>query len=325
MHKTYRSTILLALLAGLAFTVAPAAANPRKITKPRAATIADIERLEKKIEDQQRTIDKLLKLHQLFMQALSGTLDGVAMTTPPPAQQTPPPAPVSEKAPVEKVPAMIDKKPVEKPLPRASLENGHKQVPAERRVRKEPVGTGTIVGKVGGVADAIVYIEDIVQPVKAAAAMRQEGKQFVPQVLVVTKGTTVSFPNRDAIFHNVFSPSPDNSFDLGSYKQGESRSVTMNRPGVVTVYCNMHPQMVGHVLVVPNGKYVRAGKDGFFRLTDVPVGPHRVVAWAPNAKPTVVPATVEAEQVVTIELTLKKRGTAAHVKKDGLPYGSYEK
>jgi plastocyanin len=304
MTKSYRSTILLALLAGFAFTVAPAAANPRKITKPREATMADIERLEKKIEDQQRTIDKLLKLHQLFMQA-----------------------PVSDKTPVEKVPAMIDKKPVEKPLPRASIENGTRQAPAERKVvkKEEPAGMGTIVGKVGGVPDAIVYIENIVQPVKASAAMRQEGKQFVPQVLVVTKGTTVQFPNRDAIFHNVFSLSPDNSFDLGSYSQGESRKVTMSRPGVVTVYCNMHPQMVGHVLVVPNGKYVRAGKDGFFRLTDVPVGPHRVVAWAPNAKPTVVPTTVEADQVVTIELTLKKRGTPQHVKKDGLPYGSYEK
>ena len=100
--------------------------------------------------------------------------------------------------------------------------------------------------------------------------MKQEGKAFSPSTLVVTKGTRVDFPNRDAIFHNVFSVTPDNSFDLGSYRQGESKSVTMAKTGVVTVYCNMHPQMVGHILVVPNGNYVRAGKDGFFRLTNVP-------------------------------------------------------
>jgi plastocyanin len=312
--RTYRPPALLALLAGLTFAVAPAIAEPRKVAKP--ATMADVERLEKKVEEQQRSIDKLLKVHQLLVQALGADAAIAPPTTFPAAAQA---APVTEKPPVEKVTASIERKAV----PKATVET---KPAALRKIRKEEsTAMGTIVGRVDGVADAIVYVEDIVQPVKATAAMRQEGKQFMPQLLVVIKGTTVSFPNRDAIFHNVFSPSPDNAFDLGSYKQGESKSVTMNKPGVITVYCNMHPQMVGHVLVVPSAKYVRAGKDGFFRLTDIPPGAHRVVAWAPNAKPAVVPANVEPDQVVTLELTLEKRGSARHLKKDGLPYGSYEK
>jgi hypothetical protein len=87
----------------------------------------------------------------------------------------------------------------------------------------------------------------------------------------------------------------------------------------------MHPQMVGHILVVPNPNYVRAGKDGFFRMPNVPAGKHKIVAWAPNAKPVMAEANVVDGEVVTVELVLKKGYTAPHTKKDGLPYGSYDK
>src|SRR5213079_2634949 len=99
--------------------------------------------------------------------------------------------------------------------------------------------------KIKGAANAHIFVEGAAPVTKGAAVMKQEGKQFVPQVLVVQKGTKVDFPNRDAIFHNVFSVTPDNSFDLGSYRQGETKSVSMSKPGVLTVNCNMHPQMVG--------------------------------------------------------------------------------
>ncbi|TMQ05596.1 MAG: hypothetical protein E6J90_48520 [Deltaproteobacteria bacterium] len=135
----------------------------------------------------------------------------------------------------------------------------------------------------------------------------------------------MQFPNLDAFFHNVFSVTPDNSFDLGSYRQGETKSITMSKPGVVSVYCNMHPQMVGHILVVPNGNYVRAGKDGFFRLQNVPAGHHRIVAWAPESKPVSAEAEVNETEAVTVELELKRGRSGPHLKKDGLPYGSYDK
>jgi plastocyanin len=192
-----------------------------------------------------------------------------------------------------------------------------------RKPKAEAVGS--VVGKVTGAADAIVYVDDIVVAGHGTATMKQEDKQFLPPVLVVQKGTTVQFPNMDAFFHNVFSVTPDNSFDLGNYRQGESKGVTMSRPGVVSVYCNMHPQMVGHILVVPNGNFVRAGKDGFFRISNVPAGHHRIVAWAPNARPVATDAEVSELEPVTIELDLKKGHAGPHLKKDGLPYGSYER
>src|SRR4029078_3813983 len=102
--------------------------------------------------------------------------------------------------------------------------------------------------------------------------IRQKDKQFSPQVAVVQRGTTVVFPNMDAIFHNVFSPSGKNAFDLGSYRSGDTpRSVVLTTPGVVEVFCNIHARMNATVLVVPNATFAKVAPDGTFRLENVPV------------------------------------------------------
>jgi plastocyanin len=305
MRRIHRSWFVLLLIAvGVAALPQDSVAQPKK--KAAAATKADIARLEAKIEEQQRLIDKLVNLQKQYLVALTALFPGSGQPT---GDVKPPPPPGEPVGKTDPKPA--DPKPVTKVVD-----------PKPKPVKN---GAGTIVGKIAGATDAVVYVETISASSKGAATMKQEGKQFIPQVLVVQKGTTVSFPNRDAIFHNVFSVTPDNSFDLGSYRQGETKTVTMSRPGVVNVYCNMHPQMVGHILVVPNGNYARAGKDGFFRLTGIPAGKHRVVAWAPNSKAVVKDAEVNDAEVVTVEFELKKGRGGPHAKKDGMPYGSYEK
>jgi plastocyanin len=305
-----RFAVLAVTGLGLAFT--PAEAQPRG--RAPAVTRADIDRLDKKIEEQQRRIDKLIKLQLQYMQMLAALSDG------------PPPPPLPEPKAEPKEPKADAPKP---PDPKPVATNEPKPRPAAALVAPKPKpkaeAMGNIVGKVTGASDAVVYVDDIVVAARGTATMKQEGKQFLPSVLVVQKGTTVQFPNLDAFFHNVFSVTPDNSFDLGSYRQGETKGVTMSKQGVVSVYCNMHPQMVGHILVVPNGNFVRAGKDGFFRISNVPVGRPRIVAWAPDAQPVATDAEVSDAEAVTVELELKKGRSGPHLRKDGLPYGSYEK
>jgi plastocyanin len=280
--------------------------------KTRPPTQADIQRLEKKIADQQRVLEKLVKLQQQYLTSMMSLLSDADVPTP--------------------APVVVQPEPKLDPKPASPPENATAKVEAKiapKAIKVEPkktaTGVGTIVGKVaGGSGDAFVYIEDVVVAGKGNAVMKQEGKQFIPSVMAVQKGTRVEFPNRDAVFHNVFSVTPESSFDLGSYSQGETKSVTMTRPGVVNVYCNMHPQMVGHILVVPSNLYVRAGQDGFYRLPNVPSGKHRLVAWAPNAKPVVKEVDVADEEVVTVELEVKKGRSIPHTNKDGMPYGSYK-
>lgn len=285
-----------------------ASAQPRGGSAPkpaRALTQADFDRLEKKVEQQQRLLQSLLASEVERAQVFAALLAELGIdpkTEPKPEPKTEPKA--------EPVAAVAKVKP--------------RTVVAPTKTEPAIKGEGSVVGKVKGAADAVVYIDVIGKLAGGTASMKQEGKQFIPQTLVVQRGTKVDFPNRDAIFHNVFSVSPDNSFDLGSYRQGETKSVTFTKPGVVSVYCNMHPQMVGHILVVPGPYYVTAGKDGFFKIPKAPAGKYKVVAWAPNAKPVTTEIEIADGQATTVELELKKRSPGSHTNKEGMPYGSYK-
>jgi plastocyanin len=149
---------------------------------------------------------------------------------------------------------------------------------------------GTITGKVelvdkGGrkatdLSDVVVYVDGArVKPKPATAIMVMKGKSFNPHVVVVPVGGTVQFPNEDPIFHNAFSVSGDNRFDMELYKRPKVGSFTFQHPGVVKVYCNIHPQMSAVVLVRDNPLFTKAAADGTFTIEGVPAGKYVVKAW----------------------------------------------
>jgi plastocyanin len=109
--------------------------------------------------------------------------------------------------------------------------------------------------------------------------IHQQNRQFSPDILAVPAGATVSFPNMDPIFHNIFSLSKPKMFDLGSYDQGESRNVIFPKPGVVSVYCHLHPNMAATIVVTPSRWYAQADRAGHFRIPNVPPGEYIIVAW----------------------------------------------
>lgn len=113
------------------------------------------------------------------------------------------------------------------------------------------------------------------QPVE----IKQEDRRFAPDMVVVPVGSTVSFPNMDEIFHNVFSLSKARAFDLGNYPKGETRLVKFPAAGVVYVYCHLHPNMAASVVVSPTQWATRADPTGHFNLPEVPPGKYTVVAW----------------------------------------------
>jgi plastocyanin len=174
----------------------------------------------------------------------------------------------------------------------------------------------------------VVYLEGV--PSSSASAkrkhvIRQRNIQFEPRVSVVVKGTTVAFPNEDKIFHNVFSTSRPARFDLGLYRSGASKSVDFKREGVVDVFCNIHPEMVSRVLVVPNPHYVVTDARGAFRLEGVPAGEYPVVAWQAKGEPVRGTVKVVAGKAATITLdVVETEKSTAHRRKDGSPYGRYE-
>ena len=198
-----------------------------------------------------------------------------------------------------------------------------------RGAAAEEAPTGTIRGRVevpGGEPVAYVYVENIFEPAVRGhkEVIQQKQKQFIPRWAVVQRGTTIEFPNNDNIYHNVFSLSSGNSFDLGLYNSsGEPKSQTFNEPGAVDIYCNIHPQMVASTLVVPNRYFAKVKGDGTYELSGVPSGKRKIVAWAPGSHLTAQWVQVDAGGSAELNLKLESKA-AGHKNKNGRAYGSYE-
>jgi plastocyanin len=141
---------------------------------------------------------------------------------------------------------------------------------------------GESANEFGSVA---VYLEgQLLGPEKPIRVeLEQAGQRFEPELVVIPVGSSVSFPNGDPIFHNVFSLSGAKKFDLGYYPAGQTRIVKFDEPGVVQVYCHLHPNMYAAIVVVPNRWYAKPRDDGTFIFHDVPPGTYHLVAWHMNA------------------------------------------
>ena len=199
-----------------------------------------------------------------------------------------------------------------------------------------PARGGDIVGKVeltekGGkkatdLSDVVVYVDSSkakARPAKEPVTIRMKSKMFEPHVLIVGTGTTIQFPNEDPILHNVFSVSGE-GFDLGLYKRPKSGSRVFDKPGMYTLYCNIHPQMSAVVVVRDNPYFAAVTKDGSFRIEGVPAGEYKVVAWherAGESAPVTVKvlATGEAQASFSLDATSYKR--EPHKNKFGKEYG----
>ena len=188
-------------------------------------------------------------------------------------------------------------------------------------------GTVRMLTRPGTAASAaIIYAEPLDAPPPrrpGAFTLTQKDKTFRPHILAVPIGSTVEFPNQDTIFHNVFSLSSPQAFDLGLYRAGSSRSQTFAEPGEYRVFCNIHPQMTALILVVATPYVARPGPDGRFVL-DLPPGRYRLTAVSGRAAPASGEVVATASTVDAPLLTLDESSwvEARHKNKYGQDYPS---
>ncbi len=114
--------------------------------------------------------------------------------------------------------------------------------------------------------------------------IEQRGREFHPHLMAVSVGSTVSFPNFDPLFHNVFSTSPLRPFDLGLYKMGETREVTFPHEGIVRIGCNLHANMSAYVAVVAAPAYVVTDDKGNFAFRHLELGSYTLKAWSERSR-----------------------------------------
>jgi len=205
-------------------------------------------------------------------------------------------------------------------------------------VAAAPAWAGTISGTVeltekGGrkatdLSDVIVYVEGArLKPRPTTTTVTMKGKAFTPRVVVVPVGGTVQFPNEDPIFHNAFSVSGDNRFDMELYKRPKVGSFTFQHPGIVKVYCNIHPQMSAVIVVRDNPLFARAAADGRFTIENVPAGRYALRAWNERAGEAAQEVTVTETGTAAARFALDASSykTVPHKNKFGKDYSTDEK
>ncbi|HME88249.1 MAG TPA: carboxypeptidase regulatory-like domain-containing protein [Chthoniobacterales bacterium] len=151
---------------------------------------------------------------------------------------------------------------------------------------------------------AVIYLEGSFPKLSSPSTKQitQKNLTFAPSLLPVQVGTRVEFPNLDDTYHSIFSYSPAKRFDLGRYRPEERPipSEIFDKPGLVTLRCDIHEHMRGLVLVVDTPHFVVSDAEGRYRLTGLPSGRYVLKAWV-NSKTT-------REQPIEL-----KKGVAAHV------------
>lgn len=227
---------------------------------------------------------------------------------PEPVREAPPPPPVAEKAPPRKPPPRPEAKPASAPATVAASGNS-----LSGRLELAAGSAGAILP--GELADGLVYFlpkAGAPKPKPGTFTIDTRSKGFSPALLVVPQGSTVRFPNRDTILHNVFSRTPGSSFDFGHYGPGESKQYVFNKPGLVIVNCNVHHNMRADVVVLATPYYTRPDRNGRYSLAGLPAGPGTLVFWHPRAQAQSVVVTLPAAAAVTRKLTATRPSRQEH-------------
>jgi hemoglobin len=147
-------------------------------------------------------------------------------------------------------------------------------------------GVMTVEGKpLDGVGMVMLYPanNDFKKRIPKVRVVEQRGKQFSPRLLAIPPGSTVAFPNFDGVYHNVFSISATKKFDIGLYKDGDTREVKFDKPGLVRLGCNIHARMASYVFVVDAPAYVVVEGATEFNFRSLPSGKYKVRAWSEHS------------------------------------------
>lgn len=134
----------------------------------------------------------------------------------------------------------------------------------------------------GLVVTLVPEAADTRRPSPVRAVMDQVGRAFSPPILVVPVGSTVTFPNSDTVSHQVYSFSPARRFQLPLYRGTPYPPLQFDEPGVVTLGCNIHDDMIGHIVVTAAPYYGLTDRAGSWSAADVAPGAYRVSLWHPR-------------------------------------------
>jgi plastocyanin len=152
---------------------------------------------------------------------------------------------------------------------------------------------------------AVVSLEGNFPPARTTSVqqMSQKDLAFVTPLLPVRVGTRVEFPNLDDTHHNIFSFSPAKRFDLGRYTAQERPipSQVFDKPGLVTLRCDIHEHMRGLILVLDTPFFAKTDAEGRFKLGGLPAGRYKLKVWLDSKTTLERPVDLPPSGTVRVE------------------------
>jgi plastocyanin len=126
----------------------------------------------------------------------------------------------------------------------------------------------------------------------ASAIIDQKDETFVPFVVVIRTGGSVTFRNSDQIRHHVYSFSPIRQFEMVQAPGEVSPPVRFDRPGSAAIGCNIHDHMTAYIHVTDAPWAAVTGADGKAVISGVPAGHFVATVWHPRLRPKIEPPSV---------------------------------
>lgn len=181
-----------------------------------------------------------------------------------------------------------------------------------------------LVGRDGGVRNAVVWIEKISEgkkiPPQGAAVLRQKKCEYEPHVLLLRPGDDFEIVNDDAVLHNV------HAYDCGSGSRSmfniaqpvrgmrtKINSEHVKGSGPIIATCDAgHPWMNAYIIRASHPYFAVTDAAGRFRLDDIPPGTYTLRMWhegvATRATRAGVPPVVEEPYEQSKQIVVESRG-----------------
>lgn len=158
--------------------------------------------------------------------------------------------------------------------------------------------------------EVVIYLKKVPGHYQAPTKhvqLDQHFLQFTTRVVPILKGTTVDFTNNDPVYHNVFTNSQENKFDLGRRKKGDKASVKFTHAEVpVKVFCEVHNSMKAYILVLENPYFTKCGPGQHFKIKDIPPGTYTLVAWHDLWEPVEQKVTIKKSRTTHVDIEMDK-------------------
>lgn len=138
----------------------------------------------------------------------------------------------------------------------------------------------------------------------AVAEIRRNGEALSPALLVVPVNQSVEFRVADEIHHRIFSYSDPGAFDLGPLGHGESRVITFREPGVIRLYCGLHPSESAVIFVAPSPHFAEVSATGEVALNGVLPGRYRLHTWSEALPSASLDVVVQAGRSTAVDISI---------------------